>query len=196
MFEFIFDAFAKSKLVAIFIWAGFIYLAYQSISSGARTTNFLSTFIFVSILFSLFGSVFFLFYLLYRPWFELMKVFTTELEPPEVFVEGARFQLGQSYLQSILSVGISERKLYLSNQPPLCNIFKPLLIDLESIPRIKLEVLTGGEKYPNFPEIENYKFYLGEPTITTLVLSKELIEKLETDYGEPIFSNQLTELSS
>ena len=75
------------------------------------------------------------------------------------------------------------------------NIFKPLLIDLESIPRIELEVLTGGEKYPNFPEIENYKFYLGEPTVTTLVLSKELIDKLEKEYGETIFTNKLAEPS-
>ena len=192
MFQSIVDVFAKSKLVSIFVWAGFIYLAYNSISSGVRTTNFLTILITIPASLSFVGFVFFL---VYRPWFELMKVFTTEIDPPEVFLQRQRCQLGKAQIKGGLNVGIFERKLYLSNQPPLGNVFKPLLIDLESIPRIELEVLTGGDKYPNFTEIEKYKFYLGEPTITTLVLSKELIEKLEKNFGEPIFTNKLTETS-
>ena len=40
-----------------------------------------------------------------------------------------------------------------------------------------------------------YKFFIGKPNITTLILSRDLIEKLEEDYGEPIFSNKIRKLS-
>ena len=37
---------------------------------------------------------------------------------------------------------------------------------------------------------ESYKFFIANPNITTLILARDLIKKLEEDYGKPIFSNR------
>lgn len=126
-------------------------------------------------------------WLAYKPWLKLSEAFGTEIYPPNVFIEQQSCILHNTRIKGWINVGITEQKLYLSHTSPLSYFVKPLLIDLDAITRIETcyEPLLG----------ECYKFLIGNPHITTLVLSQVLIEKLEEDYGEPIFSSKLGELS-
>ena len=123
----------------------------------------------------------------YRSWFKLSKVFRTKLPPPDVFVIEQICFLGQNYLSGI-NIGITEqKKLYLSRMPLNFFYIPPLLIGLDAI--TKIEPCSDS-----FFNGRCYKFFIGEPNITTLVLTQDLIEKLEEDYGEPIFSNKLRQI--
>ena len=83
--------------------------------------------------------------------------------------------LGQTRIKGYLNIGITERGLYLSHTSPLNYLIEPLLIDWEAIAKIEstTEALWGN----------GYKFYLGNPTITTLVLSEEIIRRIEHESG-------------
>lgn len=155
----------------------------------------LSKFILAIVVISILGYGF---WLAYEPWFKLSEFFGSKLNPPEIFFEQQScilgetrvkgyFQVGATRLKSYVNVGLTENKLYLSHTSPLSYIIKPLLIDLDVITKIESDF--------NSLLNECYKFSIGEPTITTLILSKVLIEKLEEEYGEPIFSNKLDELN-
>jgi len=126
-------------------------------------------------------------WLIYEPWLRLLDFFETESKHPETFFEEQTCILGQTRMKGSVNVGILEQKLYLSHTSPLNYFIHPLLIDLEAISKIEpcFEVLLN----------ESYKFFIGNPHITTLVLAQDLVEKLEQEYGEPIFSNKLSELS-
>lgn len=89
-----------------------------------------------------------------------------------------------SIIKGSVNIGIIEQKLYLSHTSPLNYFIHPLLIDLDAITKIEpfFESFMGGRCY---------KFFIGDPHITTLVLAQDLIEKLEQDYGKPIFSSKL-----
>ncbi|MEL6439663.1 MAG: hypothetical protein AAFQ80_10455 [Cyanobacteria bacterium J06621_8] len=128
------------------------------------------------------------FWLAYEPWFKLAAFFETELpNPPEIFFEQRSFILAATRMKGCVNVGVVEQKLYLSHTSPLSNFIKPLLIDLDAI--TKIDFLDSA---PLFNRA--YQLYIGKPNITTLILSQELIERLEEEYGEPIFSNKLGEL--
>ena len=126
--------------------------------------------------------------IIYRPWFKLSEAFRTKLLPPNVFIEEESCLLGQTNLPNCINIGITEQKnLYLSHMPPQNCYIHPLLIGLDAITKIEpysSPLLSG--RY--------YRFFIGEPNITTLVLTQDLIEKLEEDYGEPIFSNKLRQI--
>ncbi len=110
--------------------------------------------------------------------------------PPEIFFENQTciFHTAYTvYLKGCINVGITEQKLYLSHTSPLSYFIQPLLIDLDAITKI--------EPFSNSLLNRCYKFFIGNPNITTLVLAQNLIETLEADYGEAIFSNKLRELS-
>ena len=144
----------------------------------------LGQFIFATLILCILG---FGFWLMYEPWFELAKAFQTKLTPPETFFREQSCILHQTRINGCINVGIAEQKLYLSHTSPLSYFIKPLLIDLNAIAKIE----------PCFEPLfdESYKFFIGNSNITTLILARDLIEKLEEDYGEPIFSNRLKELS-
>ncbi|WP_144054393.1 hypothetical protein [Pleurocapsa sp. PCC 7319] len=125
-------------------------------------------------------------WLAYEPWFKLSAAFKTELNPPpKTFFKGQSCILGETRIRGWINIGIIEQNLYLSHTSPGENIIilQPLLINLDAITKIDIcfEPLLN----------ECYKFFIGDPHITTLVLAQDLIEKLEEDYGEPIFSNKL-----
>ncbi|MEM7593432.1 MAG: hypothetical protein AAF383_18285 [Cyanobacteria bacterium P01_A01_bin.83] len=148
-------------------------------------TKLLPQFIIAIVTISILG---FVFLLAYKPWFKLSKTFGSKLSPPETFIEQQSCILKQTILQGYINVGIAEQKLYLSHTPPLSHFIHPLLIDWDAITKIEscFDSLLGGRCY---------KLFIGELNITTLILSQNLIEKLEEDYGEPIFSNKLRELN-
>ncbi|VEP15623.1 conserved hypothetical protein [Hyella patelloides LEGE 07179] len=147
-------------------------------------TNLLGKFILTIVVISILG---FGFLLAYEPWFKLSKDFGSSVEPPEKILEQQSCILGNTNIGGFLNIGIAEQKLYLSHKSPLSYIIKPLLIELNAITKIEPCVTPFLNS--------SYKFFIGEPNITTLILSQELIEKLEKDYGETIFSNELEQLS-
>lgn len=128
--------------------------------------------IFTSMVLSILG---FGFWLMYEPWSKLSQTYRSELPPPKVFLEQQSGILGQTRIKGYLNIGISERGLYLSHTPPLSYLIKPLLINWEAIARIEptTEALWGN----------GYKIYLGRPTITTLILSEEIIRQVEYESG-------------
>ena len=107
-----------------------------------------------------------------------------KLPHPKTFIEQQSCLLEDTQINGYLNMGITDQKLYLSHTTPLSYFIHPLLIDSDAITKIEpdFQLLLGGRCY---------KFFIGEPNITTLVLAQDLIEKLEEDYGEPIFSNKL-----
>lgn len=131
--------------------------------------------------------VIFSFWLAYEPWFKLSKDFKNLINPPEKIFEQQSCILGETRIKGYVNVCLHEKKLYLSHTSPLSYIIKPLLIDISAITKIELCIAPILDK--------SYKFYIGEPNITTLILSQELIEKLEEDYGETILYNKLEKLS-
>ncbi|MEM8831907.1 MAG: hypothetical protein AAGE96_21505 [Cyanobacteria bacterium P01_G01_bin.19] len=137
-------------------------------------------FIFATVIISILGLGFLL---AYKPWSKLSEAFETELYPPNVFIRQQSCILHNTRIKGWINVGITKQKLYLSHTSPLSYFIKPLLIDLDAITKIEpcYEPLLG----------ECYKFFIGDPHITTLVLAQDLIKKLELDYGELIFSNKL-----
>ncbi|MDJ0601318.1 MAG: hypothetical protein QNJ37_21040 [Crocosphaera sp.] len=141
--------------------------------------------IFATVIISILG---FGFLLVHEPWFKLSKNFGSSVEPPEKILKEQSCILGNTNMGGCVNIGIIEEKLYLSYTSPLSHIIKPLLIDLNAITKIEpcVTVFLSGA---------SYTFSIGKPNITTLVLSQKLIEKLEEDYGEPIFSNKLEELN-
>ena len=148
-------------------------------------TRLLPQFIFATVIVSLLG---FGFWILYEPWFKLSKAFGSTLTPPEIFFEQQSCILGQTRIQGYVNIGIAEEKLYLSHTSPLSYFIHPLLINLDAITKIE----------PGFDPLLDrcYKFFIGKPNITTLIISRDLIEKLEEDYGEPIFSNKIRKIIS
>ena len=122
-------------------------------------------------------------WLAYEPWFKLSEAFGTKVDPPDVFIEQQSCILHNTRIKGWINVGITEQKLYLSHTSPLDYFIHPLLIDIDAI--VKIE--SCYEPLLN----RSYKFFIGNPNITTLILPQDLIEKLEGDYGEPIFSNKL-----
>ena len=109
----------------------------------------------------------FCFWLGYKPWFKLAKAFGTKLVSLEIFLKEQTCKLDHAYLKGCVGVGIAEQKLYLSHTSPLSYFIQPLLIDLDAIAKIK----------PCFESLlhESYKFFIGNPNITTLVLARDLI---------------------
>ncbi|MEL6931263.1 MAG: hypothetical protein AAFO95_21975 [Cyanobacteria bacterium J06600_6] len=85
-----------------------------------------------------------------------------------------------------LGIGVSDDGLFLS-QPSISidplDRFPALLIPWSDITyrRISVSNYLGGY----------YRFYLGNPRIVRFSLNGETINKLEQDYGEPIFRNKL-----
>ena len=80
------------------------------------------------------------------------------------------------------NVGIINHKLYLSTTSLLEYFIQPLLIDVEAITKIE------SDQEPALGKC--YKFTIGEPSITKLLLEKEVIDQLEKDYGDLIFSSR------
>ena len=144
----------------------------------------LGQFIFATIIVSIIG---FGFWLAYKPWFKLAKAFETKMASPEILLEQQSCILHQTRIQGYINVGIIEQKLYLSHTSALSYFIQPLLIDLDAIAKIE----------PCFEPLlnESYKFFIGNLNITTLILARDVIKKLEEYYGEPIFSSRLKDLS-
>lgn len=140
----------------------------------------LSQLIFLTVVCSIVGLGF---WLAYKPWYKLSKAFETELSPSKIFFEQQSCILGETRIKGYFNIGITKQKLYLSHTSPLSYFIHSLLIDIDAI--VKIE--SCHEPLLN----RSYKLFIGNPNITTLILSKYLLEKLESDYGEPIFSNKL-----
>ena len=152
-------------------------------------TKVLNQLIFYVVLIPIIGTLLvILFGFMYQPWLRLSKDFKSELYPPDVFIKKQSCILERTIVKGYLNVGIIEDKLYLSHTPPLNYFIHPLLINLDAITKIEpcFDFLLGGRCY---------KFLIGDPHITILILAQDLIEKLEEEYGDPIFSNKLGEFN-
>lgn len=126
-------------------------------------------------------------------WDELSQKYKTEQCSPIVFIDNQQGifknpddNRGSTVIRP-LNIGVSEEGMYLFLPFPY-DVFYPSLL----IPWDEIEYKT-----PHMQDDENkrHTFYIGNPVITRLRLYPKAIEKLEEDYGEPIFSNKLGELS-
>ena len=129
----------------------------------------------------------FVFWVIYLPWLRLTKHFGSDIYLPKAFIrrQDALFiwsNNAQSILRSRVNVGIINHKLYLSTTSLLEYFIQPLLIDVEAITKIE------SDQEPALGKC--YKFTIGEPSITKLLLEKEVIDQLEKDYGDLIFSSR------
>lgn len=84
------------------------------------------------------------------------------------------------------NVGVSNAGLFLSFSSLMNFFFPSILIPWEEIYSMQ-DVSNSRTGY--------YIFQLGNPKIASLQLSSNTIEKIHRNYGEPIFSNELGELS-
>ena len=126
-------------------------------------------------------------------WNELSKRYKVEQCCPSAFITNQQgvFRTPNSNRTSTtirsLNIGVSEEGLYLY-RPFMNDIFYPSLL----IPWSEIEYQTS---YSQDSEDKRHTFYMGHPVISIIRLYPKAIEKLEEEYGEPIFSNKLGELS-
>ena len=127
-------------------------------------------------------------------WQDLAEKYKTDLGVPNTFYleENQRIifkrepENGSAATLARLGFGVSDLGLYLANSsfPLFDSIFPPLLIPWTDI--------SYGQNYRN-GSLVSFTFYLGNPRIASFSLNIAAIEKLEADYGEPIFLNKLGE---
>ena len=145
----------------------------------------------------LFGGIFTLYWFIsdFAGWQELSEKYRTESKLPRTFLitENQRIIFNRENKNGSaafpnLGIGVLDSGLYLSQSSisldPL-NRFPALLIPWSDIVYRKVASTNSSTGY--------YTFYLGNPRIVRFSLNGETIEKLERDYGEPIFSNKLGE---
>ena len=125
-------------------------------------------------------------------WQELAEKYRTERTLPKTFLitENQRITFKREHKSGVaaltsLGIGVSDYGLYLSNPsfPDPLNRFPPLLIPWSDIAYRKIAATNSLNEY--------YTFYLGNPQIVRFSLYGNTIDKLEQDYGEPIFRNKL-----
>ncbi|MEM8677048.1 MAG: hypothetical protein AAGF83_24820 [Cyanobacteria bacterium P01_G01_bin.67] len=128
-------------------------------------------------------------------WQKLSEKYRTESKLPRTFLitENQRIIFKRenkngSAAFANLGIGVSDDGLYFS-QPSMSidplNRFPALLIPWSDIAYRKVAAANYSAEY--------YTFYLGNPRIVRFSLNGETINKLEQDYGEPIFRNKLGE---
>lgn len=140
----------------------------------------------------LFTGLFFLLWLISLPirWDKLSERYKVDegIKPSTFLINqtgGFKSDKGSASIKGLI-IGISDRGLHLS--VPFLEVFFPSLL----IPWAEIDY----QKVVNSSSKEEYIIlHLGNPTITSLRLYSSIIEKLEDDYGEPIFSNKLEELN-
>ena len=148
-----------------------------------------------NILFAIVGiCVFYWFMADVGGWRELAEKYRTEHNLPKTFLITENQQIvfkrenksGVAALTS-LGIGVSDYGLYLSNPsfPDPLNLCPALLIPWSDVAYRKVAATNSLREY--------YTFYLGNPRMVRFSLNKDTINKLEQDYGEPIFSNKLGE---
>ena len=126
----------------------------------------------------------------------LAEKYETEDSLPQTFlvVENQRISFsgenkGGSMTLSQIGIGLTDYGLYLSRPIFLIFIFNffpsALLIPWSDISYRKVTANNYSDGY--------YTFYLGNPRMVRFSLSADTIERLERDYGEPIFRNKLGE---
>ena len=127
-------------------------------------------------------------------WQELAEQYKTEDSLPKTFLitENQRISFSRENNSSStaftnLGIGVCDYGLYLSNSsfPDPLNRFPALLIPWSDIAYRKVSATNSLKEY--------YTFYLGNPRIVRFSLNGETINKLQQDYGEPIFDNKLGE---
>ncbi|MEM7593342.1 MAG: hypothetical protein AAF383_17805 [Cyanobacteria bacterium P01_A01_bin.83] len=101
-------------------------------------------------------------------------------------VGGFKSDRGTASIKGLI-IGISDEGLHLAVPSPIEVFFPSLLIPWTEI--------TYQKVYNSNFRQESIVFHLGNPTITSLTVDSSAIEKLEKEYGEPIFSNKLGELN-
>lgn len=130
------------------------------------------------------------------PWQDLAKIYQIEKKIPDTFAiaQNQRIILKRennrgSLALTGLGIGVSDEGLYLSSDSfPLFSdkFFPALLIPWSDVAYRKKASRNSVAGY-------YYTFYLGNPIIANFWVNSETIEKLERDYGEPIFFNKLGE---
>lgn len=127
-------------------------------------------------------------------WQELAEKYRTENSLPKTFLitENQRTTFKRENKSGVtsltnLGIGVSDYGLYLSNSsfPDPLNRFPALLIPWLDVAYRKIAATNSLNEY--------YTFYLGNPRIVRFSLDKDTIDKLEQDYGEPIFRTKLGE---
>lgn len=139
----------------------------------------------------LFTGLFFLSWLISLPirWDKLSEKYKVQGIEPSTFLinqaGGFKSDKGSASIKGLI-IGVSNEGLHLS--VPFLEVFFPsLLIPWAEINYQKVVNSSSREEYIIFD--------LGNPTITSLRLYPSIIQKLEDDYGEPIFSNKLEDLN-
>ena len=123
-------------------------------------------------------------------WQDLAEKYKTDLGVPNTFYleENQRIifkrepENGSAATLPRLGFGVSDLGLYLTHSPIYFisdSIFPPLLIPWTDI--------SYSRKNSNGSSLTYFTFYLGNPRIASFSLNIAAIEKLEADYGEPIF---------
>ncbi|MGD1919854.1 MAG: hypothetical protein ACFCAD_13765 [Pleurocapsa sp.] len=127
-------------------------------------------------------------------WNELSKRYKIEQCCPSAFITNQQgiFRTHSDKNSTVirpLNIGVSEEGLYLFTNSSFSNeIFYPSLL----IPWSEIEYLAPQEQSDTN---KRHTFSLGNPTVSLMRLYPQAIEKLEEEYGEPIFSNKLGELN-
>lgn len=148
-------------------------------------------------IFFLFTGIFTLYWFMsdFGGWQDLSEKYRTASNLPKTFLiaENQRISFTKenkngSAAFTNLGIGVSDYGLYLS-QPSMSfdplDRFPALLIPWSDIAYRRIAAANSLREY--------YRFYLGNPRIVRFSLNGETINKLEQDYGEPIFRNKLGE---
>ncbi len=126
------------------------------------TNDLVSHIIIIVIVLPLIG---FSFWILLKPWFKLSQTYKTDLslEDINILLEYQNCILDKTRINSRLNIGITKKGLYLSLTSPIHYLISPLLINWNMITKIE----------PYFDSVWGscYKFSLGSPTITTIILT-------------------------
>lgn len=146
-------------------------------------------------IFFLFTGIFALYWFMsdVSGWQELTEKYRTESNLPKTFLitENQRISFTRENKSGSaafpnLGIGVSDDGLYLS-QPSISldplDRFPALLIPWSDIAYRRIAATNYSGEY--------YTFYLCHPRIVRFSLNGETINKLQQDYGEPIFRNKL-----
>ena len=118
----------------------------------------------------------FSFYMLFKPWFKLSQIYESKSASENILWEYQNGILGETRIKGYLNIGIAKKGLYLSLASPLNYLINPLLINWDAITKIEhfFDQVWG----------KCYQFSIGQPTITTIVLTEEIVQKIQNESGK------------
>ena len=111
------------------------------------------------------------FWVMFEPWFKLSKTYGSKLTPPNILFEYENCLVGRTRYKRDINIGITKQGLFLSLTSPLSYVIQPLLINWDAI--------TKTEPYFDSVWGNCYRFSIVKPTITTLVLTEEIYQKIQ-----------------